>query len=152
MEHNIRCVISPAFLFFAYYISLEGAGKDGVSDFLLETLRSKVSAMLSLLFLTLISAFTDYQANVIRASIIKFGPKDAVFHDVVMNQNYAHTDIAQRIVSIDARRFDCCPNTFSHVVQHELAHCAGRMHNSIPGDIMNYSMPVTRDGTVIDDV
>ena len=108
--------------------------------------------MLFLLFSSLVIAFTDYQANVIRASIIKFGPKDAVFHDVVMNQDYAHTDMRNRIVSIDARRFDCCPNTFAHVIQHELAHCAGRMHNTIPGDIMNYSMPIMRDGTVLDDV
>ena len=104
-----------------------------------------------LALLHLVHSFTEWQALTIRDSIKKYGPADAVFLDVVMAKNYAHADMQNRIVSIDARRFDCCPRTFARVVQHELAHCSGRMHNSVAGDIMNYSILVTTSGEVIDD-
>lgn len=108
--------------------------------------------MIKFILLTLAAAFTDYQSDTIRALTKKYGPIDAVFIDVCMTQDYAHTDMERRIVSIDARRFDCCPLAFANVVQHELAHCAGRMHNSIPGDIMNYSIRVTPSGSVLEDM
>ena len=107
--------------------------------------------MISILFFALVAAFTDYQCETIRSLTKKYGPRDAVFIDVCMTQDYAHTDIERKIVSIDARRFDCCPRTFSNVIQHELAHCAGRLHNSIPGDIMNYSIRVLPNGDIIED-
>ena len=106
---------------------------------------------LLIIMLTIASAFTDWQRDMIRRSIESFGPPDAVFLDAAMNQDYAHTDMQRRIVSIDAPRFDCCPKTFANVVEHELAHCSGRNHNTVPGDIMNYSMRVKASGDVIDD-
>lgn len=84
--------------------------------------------MIGFLFLSIALAFSDYQSGIIRESIKKYGASDAVFIDVVMSQDYAHTDVARRIVSIDARRFDCCPKAFRSVVHHELDHTRGRNH------------------------
>lgn len=96
-------------------------------------------------------AFTDWQAKVIHSSIKKYGPPDAVFIDVTMVTDYAHTDVERKIVSIDARRFECCPNSFRSVVHHELDHCYGRMHNSIPNDIMSYHLTVDTTGHILED-
>lgn len=107
--------------------------------------------MFYLLLVSLVSAFTDWQILTIRASIKKYGPPDAVFIDAAMLTDYAHTDMAQKIVSIDARRFECCPNTFQSVVHHELDHCRGRMHNTVVGDIMSYHITVDALGNVQED-
>ena len=95
------------------------------------------------LFFFLAVGFTDWQANIIRDSIKKYGASDAVFIDVTMAQDYAHTDMERRIVSIDARRFDCCPNSFKSVVLHELAHTRGGQHcKSIRNPMVNSNLPL----------
>jgi len=132
--------------------SVDLLGRDKVSDFLLDA-----QDPMNLLLLTIFSlaywvqAFTDWQALTIRASIKKYGAPDAVFVDVTMVADYAHTDMASKIVSIDARRFDCCPNSFTSVVHHELDHTRGRLHNSIPGDIMSYHLTVDALGNILED-
>lgn len=124
------------------------------------------------LFFFLAAGFTDWQANIIRESIKKYGAPDAVFIDVTMAQDYAHTDVERRIVSIDARRFDCCPNSFTSVVRHELDHTRGRNHcksltrsslaerdtlsNPLPpcayiGDSMGYVLTTDAQGNIVDD-
>lgn len=126
--------------------------------------------MLFFLTLALAAAFTDWQARHIRESIRKYGAVDAVFVDVVMAQDYAHTDVQNRIVSIDARRFDCCPNSFASVVRHELDHTRGRTHcrsrllpfvnktdPTLPlcetvGDPMGYILTTDAQGHIVDDL
>lgn len=120
------------------------------------------------LFFFLASGFTDWQSNIIRESIKKNGAPDAVFIDVTMAQDYAHTDMERRIVSIDARRFDCCPNSFESVVLHELAHTRGGQHckplssfglsmNSslpwciYPNDPMGYVLTTDAQGNIVED-
>lgn len=118
-------------------------------------------------FFFLVSGFTDWQSNIIRESIKKYGASDAVFVDVTMAQDYAHTDVARRIVSIDARRFDCCPNSFTSVVRHELDHTRGREHcrsltnpfmsaSTLPlcgsiNDPMGYVLTTDSAGNIVDD-
>lgn len=132
-----------------------------------ETLRVSAAITIIHLFFFLTAGFTDWQANTIRASIKKYGAPDAVFIDVAMAQDYAHTDVERRIVSIDARRFDCCPNTFQSVVHHELEHTRGRMHCRaldsptaiIPGlpwcgyinDPMGYVLTTDAQGYIVED-
>ena len=96
-------------------------------------------------------AFTSWQSLAVRESIKKYGPPDAVFIDVAMVANFAHTDMAQKIVSIDAQRFECCPNSFRSVVRHELDHCRGRMHNTVFGDPMSYHLTIDAVGDIIED-
>lgn len=119
------------------------------------------------LFFFLAVGFTDWQANIIRESIKKYGASDAVFIDVTMAQDYAHTDMERRIVSIDARRFDCCPNSFKSMVLHELAHTRGGQHcksiinpgmtnPSLPfcssiGDPLGYVLTTDAFGNIVED-
>lgn len=104
------------------------------------------------LFFFLAAGFTDWQANIIRESIKKYGAPDAVFIDVTMAQDYAHTDVERRIVSIDARRFDCCPNSFTSVVRHELDHTRGRVHcKSLTKPFMTSGDPTLPWCTSVDD-
>lgn len=93
------------------------------------------------LFFFLASGFTDWQSNFIRESIKKNGASDAVFIDVTMAQDYAHTDMERRIVSIDASRFDCCPKSFESVVLHELAHTRGGQHCNA-GSAASFGLPL----------
>lgn len=106
--------------------------------------------MLKFIIGVLVSA--DYQSRKIR-ELMKQSNVDPFVHviDSVQIGTYAFTKPNLKSVHIDMKRFEGTPNSFINVVNHELAHTKGRIHNNITGDIMNYSLTVDSNGYVVDD-
>jgi hypothetical protein len=106
--------------------------------------------MLAFIIAVVVSA--DFQSRKIRELMNSQNiPSFVKVIDGVQIDTYAFTDPDLRSVYIDMKRFECCPNSFINVVNHELAHTRGREHNNVIGDIMNYSLTVDKRGNIIDD-
>ena len=71
--------------------------------------------------------------------------------DSVQDKTLAFTTADRMTIHIDAVKFECCPNTFTNVMWHEIAHTHGRDHNAIQNDVMNYSMAKYPNGRVAED-
>jgi hypothetical protein len=118
-----------------------------------------VSAMLKIFFAILISfagqsgAFTPYQASIIREQqSIHKAPLRSAIVDAVLAQDYAFTDQIKTLTHIDGLRFECCPNTFTNVVTHEIHHQHGRQHTSgVRGDPMSYVLTIQSSGEIVED-
>jgi len=63
----------------------------------------------------------------------------------------SYTDMNTKLIYIDMERFQCCPNTFTNVINHEIGHTKGMMHNDASGSVMNYSVRVDEDGELVED-
>lgn len=98
-------------------------------------------------------AFTPYQASIIRTQqVIHKAPLRSGIVDAVLAQDYAFTDQVKTLTHIDAMRFECCPNTFTNVITHEIHHQNGRQHTvGVNGDPMSYVLTIQASGEIVED-
>ena len=107
---------------------------------------------LFLLFLSTVDAMNHFQTHKTRELLRKGNANLFVsVVDSVQDKTLAFTNSERSTIFIDAMKFECCPNTFTNVLWHEIAHTHGRDHNLIKGDIMNYSMAKFPDDRVAED-
>ena len=76
-------------------------------------------------------------------------PQFVTIVDGIQSQTYAFTDSSRKIIYVDMTRFECCPNSFINVINHEIGHTKGGEHGQ--GGIMNYSLTTDTYGHIIND-
>lgn len=105
------------------------------------------------IFTGLTMAFTPYQVSIIRTQqVIHKAPLRSAIMDGVLAQDYAFTDQVKTLTHIDGLRFECCPNTFTNVVTHEIHHQNGRQHTAgVKGDPMSYVLTIQASGEIVED-
>lgn len=98
-------------------------------------------------------AFTPYQMSIIRTQqSVHMAPPRSAIVDGILAQDYAFTDQVKTLSHIDGVRFECCPNTFTNVVTHEIHHQNGRQHTSgVKNDPMSYLLTVRASGEIVED-
>ena len=107
---------------------------------------------LFLLFWSTVDAMNHFQTHKTRELLRKGNANLFVsVVDSVQDKTLAFTTADRMTIHIDAVKFECCPNTFTNVMWHEIAHTHGRDHSSTRGDIMNYSMTKFPNGRVAED-
>lgn len=116
------------------------------------SLRTSKMHFLSLLIGVAV-AFTPYQVSIIRTQqVIHKAPPRSGIVDAVLAQDYAFTDQIKTLTHIDGIRFECCPNTFTNVITHEIHHQSGRQHTTgVKGDPMSYVLTVKASGEIVED-
>lgn len=105
------------------------------------------------LFVGVATAFTPYQVSIIRTQqVLHKAPLRSAIADAVLAQDYAFTDQVKTLTHIDGLRFECCPNTFTNVVTHEIHHQLGRQHTAgVKGDPMSYVLTIQASGEIVED-
>jgi hypothetical protein len=112
--------------------------------------------MIVILFIafSICNGFTEYQNTIVRQQSINHrAPQSSSIVDALLPRDYAFTDQQLLISSIDGLRFQCCPNSFTNVMAHEIHHLNGRQHNTVyvKDDPMSYAITIRQDGSVIED-
>jgi hypothetical protein len=97
-------------------------------------------------------AFTPYQTSIIRTQQVAHkAPLRSGIVDAVLAQDYAFTDQVKTLTHIDAIRFECCPNTFTNVITHEIHHQNGRQHTAgVKDDPMSYVLTIQTSGEIVE--
>lgn len=105
------------------------------------------------ILISVVAAFTPYQVSIIRTQqVLHKAPLRSAIVDAVLAQDYAFTDQVKTLTHIDAIRFECCPNTFTNVVTHEIHHQLGRQHTvGIKNDPMSYVLTIQASGEIVED-